>query len=136
MAIFMFTKLYIQVAEAQLTSEPFLAKPPKPLPEGLCMNYFSVVVVRYHGQRQLTEAKVYFDLWFQRDKSPSWQRGMTVSNRHGGRARNTRDHLFNYKHETERLNWNAAVYFPSPTPLTYFLQQDQVSYTSPTSVTN
>lgn len=71
MAIFMFTKLDIQVAEAQFTSEPFPAKCPKPLPEGLCVNYFSVVVIRYHGQRQLTEAKFlsYIDLWFQRDES-------------------------------------------------------------------
>lgn len=64
----MLTKLDIQVAEAQLTFEPFPAKCPKPLPEGLCVNYFSVVVIRYHGQRQLTEAKAYIDLWFQRDK--------------------------------------------------------------------
>ena len=48
----MLTKLDIQVAEAQLTSEPFPAEVPKPLPEGLCVNYFSVVVVRYHGNLQ------------------------------------------------------------------------------------
>ena len=30
-----------------------------------CVCYFSVAVIKYHHQKQLKEARVYFDLWFQ-----------------------------------------------------------------------
>jgi hypothetical protein len=36
---------------------------------GLYISYFSVVVIKYHGNKQLKEERIYLGLWFQRDES-------------------------------------------------------------------
>lgn len=40
------------------------------VPNAACFSYFIVSMIKHHGPEQLKEERTYFDLWFQRDKSP------------------------------------------------------------------
>jgi hypothetical protein len=42
--------------------------------------YFSNPVIKYHAQEQLRHKSIYFGLWLQKAKSPSWwEEGLTAS---------------------------------------------------------
>lgn len=78
------------------------------------------------------EEKVYFSIWFQRGKSPSYWRHIEASGRHGSKSRYLRDHISNCKHKGERtgsmltpndLISPARLYHPTlPHPATPVLQ--------------
>lgn len=64
--------------------------------------------------------KVDFGLWFERDKSPSWQENIAA----GSSRRKLKDHVLNSTHDSETKSWEKgkAVNSQSLLSMAYFLQ--------------
>jgi hypothetical protein len=82
----------------------------------LCTNlfsYFSVAVIEHHDQKQLTEGRIYLDLWFQRGRSSSFRGNIATSSRHGSRDGRLSVHITSTKsRESEGIQ--DVVSFQSP----------------------
>jgi hypothetical protein len=58
-----------------------------------------VAVIRHHDQKQPVEVRVYFDLWFQVDKTGKH----VASRKYGSRNKKLKDYIF--KHTERRQEW-------------------------------
>lgn len=75
----------------------------------LHISYFSAAVVKHHEQKQLTEGRVCLTCG-----SEGWESimgGPAASDKHGSRNGKPRAHIFEHKHEAERVNskWLKAL---------------------------
>lgn len=87
----------------------------------LWFSYFSVAVIKYHHQKQHPDESIYFGLWLQISKSPSWWRSMAASSR----SRKQKCLIFICKYGAERVNWQwrEAISSQILSTVIHFIQQ-------------